>query len=335
MASPPEVHSALLSSGPGIGSLISAAGALDSLSAEYASAAEELDALLAAVQSGAWQGPSAESYVAAHVPYLAWLMQASADSAAAAAQHETAATAYLTAVATMPTLVELAANHAIHAVLVATNFFGINTIPIALNEADYARMWIQAAATMTTYHTVAGTAVASTPQTAPAPQILKANGPAASSNQDEGGGPTNPSWWTERIGKVITAFENELTNPNSTNGQVLYTTLTYWIPRWSGEVYLTFAPQLPQLSQLSFGLIAPAFTGGFAGTAGLAGLSQSAPAPVPAVPGAQPAPSNMGPVAAMAPGPGAPAAAPVRRARARRRYGESLEVRQPSRNSGR
>ncbi|MCV7093103.1 PPE family protein, partial [Mycobacterium interjectum] len=301
MASPPEVHSALLSTGPGIESLISAAAALDSLSAEYAAAAEELDALLAAVQAGAWQGPSAESYVAAHVPYLAWLMQASAASAAAAAQHEAAATAYVTALAAMPTLAELAANHAVHAALVATNFFGINAIPIALNEADYARMWIQAATTMTTYQTVSGTAVASTPQTAPAPQILKANSNAASSNQDEGGGPTNPNWWTQRVGKIITAFENELTNPNSTNGQVLYTTLTYWIPRWSGEVYLTFAPQLPQLSELSFGLIAPAFMGGSAGAAGLAGLSQPDPASMPAVPGTQPGPSNMGRVAATAP----------------------------------
>jgi PPE-repeat protein len=231
MASPPEVHSALLSAGPGPGPLFAAAGAWTSLSAEYSSAAAELSGLVGAVQAGAWQGPSAERYVSAHVPYLAWLEQASADSAGVAAQHEVAAAAYTSALATMPTLPELAANHVVHGVLVATNFFGINTIPIALNEADYVRMWVQAATAMSTYQAVSGAALASAPRTSPAPTVVN---PGAGETQhavaNAAQSASGPGNWLENFLKQLSKFlqdvlqdftkfiQNFLTNPSGALG---------------------------------------------------------------------------------------------------------------------
>jgi len=222
MAAPPEVHSTLLSSGPGPSSLLAAAGAYDSLSAEYTAVAEELSTVLNEVQTGAWQGPSAESFVAAFVPYLAWLTQASANSATAAAQHETTAAAYTAALAAMPTMPELATNHIVHGMLIATNFFGINTIPIALNETDYVRMWVQAATTMSTYQAVSSAAVAQTPATTTAPPIVKSQAAASDSSiydQLSGDNPLGIPQWLQNILREF-GIDNTITAHDPT--------LDYW-----------------------------------------------------------------------------------------------------------
>jgi len=344
MASPPEVHSALLSSGPGPASLLAAAGAWSQLSTEYASAAEELSSSLAATQAEAWQGPSSEAYVAAHLPYLAWLTQASADSTEAAARHETAAAAYTAALAAMPTLPELATNHAVHGVLVTTNFFGINAVPIAVNEADYARMWVQAATTMSTYQAVAAAAVAATPQTASAPQIVKSNASTQAGNPFPD--PTVDNWFNEFLAQILRGLGINWNPAQGTVNGLPYDAYAnagqpiFWVVRALELLedfeqfgyYLVHNPALafqylvslemfdwpthiaeiaswlgtqPELLLVP-ALIAVAPLGALGGFAGLAGLAGIAPPPVLPAP-VVPAPPSL-PVVAMTPAPVAPAA---------------------------
>ncbi|MBB4855371.1 PPE-repeat protein [Mycobacteroides chelonae] len=251
MAEPPEVHSALLSAGPGPGALLAAAVQWQEIGYNYALTAVELTQVLAAVQASSWQGPSASEYVAAHGPYLAWLEQAAVDSGVIATQHETTAAAYGTALATMPTLAELAANHVTHGVLVGTNFFGINTIPIALNEADYVRMWVQAAATMTAYQATAESMTSAIPQTQQAPPIL---GPGGEARSDQSDIPGSPDQITEMLQGFQEWFEKMGFNPATSAVLAVIMLFLYdllWYPYYASYLLPFLIPALSGLSGLA------------------------------------------------------------------------------------
>ncbi|MDM4142119.1 MULTISPECIES: PPE family protein [Mycobacterium] len=147
---PPEINSARMYTGPGLASLLAAAGSWDALSAELASTAESYESVLAGLDLQ-WSGAAAESMAYAAARYMGWLQATAEQTKQTAMQARTAAAAYEQAYAmTVPPPV-IAANRTLLASLVATNIVGQNTAAIADTEAQYADFWAQDAAAMTGY----------------------------------------------------------------------------------------------------------------------------------------------------------------------------------------
>ena len=168
MMFPPEINSSLMYSGAGSGPLMAAASAWDELAAELEAAAASYQSVLAQLTGTSWLGPSSARMAAATAPYVDWLAGTAGQAAQTSAQARFAAASYESAFAgTIPPAV-IAANRALLAALVATNFLGQNTPAIAATEAQYMEMWFQDGLTMDTYATLAQQAVV-LPQQTPAP----------------------------------------------------------------------------------------------------------------------------------------------------------------------
>jgi PPE-repeat protein len=151
MMFPPEVNSALMYMGAGSGPLMAAASAWDELAAELETTATSYQAVIQQLTGGPWLGPSSVAMTSATAPYIAWLQGSSLQAAQTSALARLAAAAYEGAFdATVPPTV-IAANRALLAALVATNFLGQNTPAIAATEALYMEMWFQDGLTMDTY----------------------------------------------------------------------------------------------------------------------------------------------------------------------------------------
>ncbi|MDP7701761.1 MULTISPECIES: PPE family protein [unclassified Mycobacterium] len=156
---PPEVNSGRIYTGPGAGPMLAAAAAWSGLAADLQAAASGHRLVIAELTSGPWLGPSSAAMLTAATPFVAFLDSSAAEAEQAASQAFAAAAAYEAAFAASIPPPVIAANRALLAVLVATNFLGQNTPAIAATEALYAEFWAQDAAAMYNY---AGSAAAAT-----------------------------------------------------------------------------------------------------------------------------------------------------------------------------
>ncbi|MFZ0717734.1 PPE family protein [Mycobacterium sp.] len=176
---PPEVNSGRMYSGPGPGPLLAASEAWDGLAAELGFAASGYGSALAELTSNSWVGPTSAAMMSAITPYIDWLTSTGAQAEETANHARAAVAAYEAAFAMTVPPPAIAANRALLAALVATNFFGQNTPAIMMTEALYVEMWAQDAAAM--YGYAGASQVAS--QVTPFVQPPQTTNPDGTSNQ--------------------------------------------------------------------------------------------------------------------------------------------------------
>ncbi|AFC54122.1 PPE family protein [Mycobacterium paraintracellulare] len=179
-AFPPEFNSARIYSGPGSGSLVSAASAWSALAAELNSAALSYEQVVTSLSSEEWLGTASATMAQAVEPYIAWMTSAAAQAEEAATQARAAAAAYEAALSASVPPPLVASNRMQVSQLQATNVLGQNTPLIAQLEAQYGEYWAQDAGAMYGY---AGQSSAATKQTPfqKAPEITNPSGQATQS----------------------------------------------------------------------------------------------------------------------------------------------------------
>ena len=211
-AQPPELISAKIYSGPGAGSLQTAATAWEALGGELQSTAANFQSVVSGLISGDWQGPSSEAAAAAAAPYVSWLSTTAAQAEQTAGQARAAASAYETALATTVPPAEIAANRTQLATYLQANIFGQYTSAIAALEAEYAQFWAQDVAAISGY---AGSSQAATSGLGSFTEAPATTNDSGQTTQAAATAPTND---LETILEQVEAdFSNFLTQVGSVN----------------------------------------------------------------------------------------------------------------------
>jgi PPE-repeat protein len=148
---PPEINSAHLYSGAGSAPLLAAAAAWNGVAAELQAAVISYGAVVSTLATEEWLGPASHATAQAAAPYVTWMSATPSQTETAAAQAQSASSAFETTFASTVPPPEIAANRAQPMSLTMSNLFGQNSPAIASTEAHYEEMWAQDVAAMTSY----------------------------------------------------------------------------------------------------------------------------------------------------------------------------------------
>ena len=279
-ALPPEINSGLMYSGPGSGPMLAAAAGWDRLSGELYSAAASYSSVISGLTDGSWRGPASASMAAAAATYVAWMGTAATQSEQAATQARTAASAFESAFAATVPPPLIAANRAQLAMLVATNFLGINTPAIMATEAQYAEMWAQDAAAMYGYAGSSAAAATLTPFTAPQqntnPAGLGAQGAAVTNSTGTSAGTSVETIIQQILDNINKALEPDVVNSGISAYATIPTIILSALSSLSGSGGTAAESTAAALTDVSAGLSKVAGTLGSVGSAQVGGAVSAA-----------------------------------------------------------
>jgi len=279
-ALPPEINSGLMYSGPGSGPMLAAAAGWDRLSGELYSAAASYSSVISGLTDGSWRGPASASMAAAAATYVAWMGTAATQSEQAATQARTAASAFESAFAATVPPPLIAANRAQLAMLVATNFLGINTPAIMATEAQYAEMWAQDAAAMYGYAGSSAAAATLTPFTAPQqntnPAGLGAQGAAVTNSTGTSAGTSVETIIQQILDNINKALEPDVVNSGISAYATIPTIILSALSSLSGSGGTAAESTAAALTDVSAGLSKVASTLGSVGSAQVGGAVSAA-----------------------------------------------------------
>jgi PPE-repeat protein len=283
-ALPPEINSGRMYSGPGSAPMLAAAAGWDQLSGELYSASASYSSVISGLTGGSWKGPASASMAAAAATYVAWMGAAARQAEHAATQARAAASAFESAFAATVPPPLIAANRAQLAMLVATNFLGINTPAIMATEVHYAEMWAQDAAAMYGYAGSSAAAATLTPFTAPQ-QNTNPTGLAAQSAAVSNSDGTSAGTSVETIVETILDDINKALEPDTANSgisafatvpSIILAAATYFSNATSNSAATVTDLTAAALTDVSAGLSKVASTLGSVGAAQAGGAVSAA-----------------------------------------------------------
>jgi PPE-repeat protein len=236
-ALPPEVNSASMFSGPGSGSLMTAASAWNQLAAELNSAALGYEKVITSLSSEEWLGPASSAMAQAAAPYVTWMNTTATEAEQAASQARAAAAAYETALAATVPVPMIAANREELTQLSSNNVFGQYTGAIATLEAQYAEMWAQDATAMYGYAGQSAAATTVTPFSA-APAITSPAAQAAQATATTSATATSAGTSQSTLSQLVSSLPSQLqslASPASTTSTTTSSPLTELWYLFSGQ----------------------------------------------------------------------------------------------------